>query len=83
MMSTTGRAFVVGTFDVIISHGSPSESVQPAIAFEQSRTLPPPTASITSILFSLQSLIPSRTLEYLGLGSIPESSVTSNLSAIY
>ena len=40
--------------------------------------LPPPTARITSMPFSLQIFAPSLTLESFGFGSIPESSYTSN-----
>lgn len=44
------------------------------IALEQSTVLPPPTARIKSISFSLQSCIPLLTVDTRGLGSTPDNS---------
>ena len=75
---STGSASFTSAHSLKKSHASWSTLAAAAIHFVQSSVEPPPTASSTSMLCSLQSFAPSLTESTLGLGSMPDSSKTSS-----
>ena len=75
MVSTTamGSTFSLGRFVAKSSHTSPSMQAPFAIAFAESTTDPPPTASTQSTPSSLHRATPSRTSPISGFGRTPPS----------
>lgn len=73
----TPKVLFGSAFPLKKSQTSPSYTVPKDIALAESITLPPPTASINPILFSLQIFIPSYTNESFGFGTTPPNSINS------
>ncbi len=78
MVKTTAMGSVtgLGRFVSNSSHTSSSMHAPLEMAFAESMTLPPPTATIQSISSRLQRATPSRTSAISGLGRTPPSSNT-------
>ncbi len=83
MVSTTamGSTLLFGRFVVNSSHTSSSMQAPLAMAFAESMTDPPPTASTQSMPLSLHSATPSRTKVISGFGRTPPSFTHSTPAA--
>ena len=79
MVSTTAMGSTSWSVALVSksSHTSPSTQAPLAMAFAESMTEPPPTASTQSTLASLQRRTPSRTRVISGFGRTPPSSKCS------
>ena len=83
MVSTTAMGSTSWSVALVSksSHTSPSTQAPLAMAFAESMTEPPPTASTQSTLASLQRRTPSRTSVISGFGRTPPSSKCSMSAA--